>query len=544
MLAQGVIRPSNSPWSSAVVLARKKGGKWRFFVDYRPLNNVTVKDDFPLPNVNDMLEALDGAKFFSSIDAASGYLQVPLDEDSIPLTAFKCLEGFYEYVRMPFGLCNAPATFQRMMQNLLSARLYRGVLVYIDDILVYASSFEEHLEILKWVIEQLTEAGLFLNADKCRFGMKKVEFLGFVISEKGIHPDASKVEKIKTYPQPLNHTHLRAFIGLGSYYRRFIKNFAQVIACLNDLTTAEDFVWKAEHQEAFSKVKEAISVEAVCHHPDFTRPFILDTDASEIGMGAILSQVDGDGLERIVAVDSRKFYKAESKWHIREKEALGIIWGLERYENILLGCKFGVRTDHSSLKWLQEAKSGRLQRWALRLSPFGTFSIVHRSGEKHTNVDAFTRVFAESEALPDAAFVCSVQPAFTMPSAKEILEAQKDCKACQRLCKMGKTSLRDGIQGMGRHKQWRPIIPSTLALRIAKEYHESTIGGHMGARKLMSLLSRKMIVPAGWGNDQRGHPTLSDMSPTEASSAKARGHEVLSSLLPLAYGCDGLLWPV
>lgn len=498
MLAMGVIRPSTSPWASAVVLAKKKDGADRFCVDYRRLNEVTVKDVYPLPRIDDMLAALAGKKYFTSLDAASGYWQIPMEASSIPLTAFICHEGLFEFEVMPFGLTNAPATFQRMMNAVLGDLLWHKCFVYLDDILVFGSTFEEHLGNLRTVFDRMRQAGLLLKKKKCHFALSSLTFLGFVVSDHGIKTDPDKVAKLREFPQPRNTTEVRAFVGLGSYYRRFIKDFAIIASPLHELSTTEAWEWKPEHQKAFETLKKALLENATLAHPDFSKPFILDTDASDMGMAAVVSQVDEQGKERIVVMDSRKFSPAERKWHIREKEALGIIWGLERFKSILQGSQFVIRTDHSSLKWLQEAKSGRLQRWAIRLAEFGPLDIQHRSGVSHGNVDAFTRTFAMSELMPDDMFACPIFVQKSLfPTEDEWRAAQKTCRTCNRLKDTDMAVYREGILGLGRRNRWRPVLPESLAVETAKKWHIHHLGGHLSARKLLSLMSRKMILPRG-----------------------------------------------
>ena len=359
-------------------------------------------------------------------------------------------------------------------------------------------TLEEHNTNLRKVLGRLHERRIRLKPKKCEFAKPQVAFLGFIVSGEGIKPDPQKVDKLRNYPVPTNVKQLRAFLGLGSYYRRFIPGFASVAAPLNALTTEAEWNWTDECQKVFEALRTAIVEGVVQDHPDFSKPFIVDTDASEIGMGAILSQVDDEGRERIVMVDSRKFNRAESKWHIREKEALGIIWALEKFRPFVLGTEFVVRTDHSSLKWLLEAKTGRLERWALRLSEFTPFKIVHRSGVSHGNVDAFTRVFAESDCVPDhhvAGAVTLLEPIF--PEVKVWIEAQKEDKSCQRMRELCKTVKRKGLLGMGRRNAWRPILPRSLVKDVARRFHESILGAHLGARKVLSVLSRKVIISGG-----------------------------------------------
>lgn len=295
------------------------------------LNDITKKDQYPLPRIADMLSALSGMKWFSSLDAASGYWQIPVEERDIPKTAFLSTEGLFEWTVMPFGLCNAPATYQRMMQDILGSLIWTECLVYLDDVLVFGRTFDEHQERLHRVVHRLFDAGLLLKAKKCMFGARSTTFLGHVVSSEGIGPDPKKVEKIKNFPIPRNPKELRSFLGLGSYYRRYIKDFGRIAVPLHKLTEKDaTFTWAKEHKAAFQQIRDGISQAVVQGHPDFSKPFIVDADASEIGAGCILSQRDKEGREVPILMDSRKFTAAESKWHIREKEALGIIYALEQ----------------------------------------------------------------------------------------------------------------------------------------------------------------------------------------------------------------------
>lgn len=343
----GVIRVSRSPWASGVVLVPKKDGTTRFCVDYRKLNNVTEKDRHPLPLIQSYLAALEGAVYFSKLDAASGYWQIPLDEEAIPKTAFVCHKGLFEFVVMPFGLCNAPSTYQRAMQELLAGLIWQKCLVFVDDVLVFGRSWEEHCSNLREVLVRIRESGLLLKPSKCEFGLKKTEFLGHVVSDEGIGPDPAKVRKIREFPLMKCVRDVQAFLGLAGYYRRFIKDFAMIAAPLHGLTKlGTEWDWTPECSAAVSQLKAAILDEAVQAHPDFKRPFIIDCDASDVGMGFVLSQKNDKGAEEIVLVDSRVFTPAERKWHIREKEALGIIWSLEKSRSFVLGSKeLLVRTD-------------------------------------------------------------------------------------------------------------------------------------------------------------------------------------------------------
>ena len=503
MISDGAIRPSQSPWASPVVLVAKKDGDTRFCVDYRKLNAVTVKDAHPLPRIVDMLESLRGARYFTTLDAAKGYWQIPMDPGSIEKTAFSCSEGLFEFLVMPFGLCNAPATYQRAMQGILAGLIGHGCLVYIDDILVYSRTFEAHLETLRAVLHRCWAAGILLKADKCSFGRGETEYLGHVISSEGVRQDPKKMEKLRRYPIPTDKRSVRAFLGLASYYRRFVKDFARIAAPLHELTKDHtSFVWTAEASQAFTALKEVFSANLLLPFPDFESPFIIDCDASDVGMGAVLSQ-QVQGVERPISLESRKFTDAERKWHIREKEALAILYGLSKFRRFILGCQFTVRTDHQSLEWLFSAKSGRLCRWALAMSEYLPFTIQHRKGNMHANVDALTRDFAESEEMPDHATLCSAllnlaaPGPIPFPCTERLRRAQETDTTCQRVIAAKRAIFRDKIAGIGRRSAWRPLLPSSLVQEVARAYHSHPLGAHLGARRLMSALSKRYVLTNG-----------------------------------------------
>jgi transposase InsO family protein len=499
MLAAGAIRPSQSPWASPVTLVPKKDGATRFCIDFRRVNDVTTKDRHPLPRVDDMLEAMKGAKYFSSLDAASGYWQIPVAEEDVPKTAFICTEGLFEWQVMPFGLCNAPATYQRMMQSILGGFIWRFCVCYIDDILVYSRSFEEHLDHLRLVLERLKQAGLLLKSTKCEFAQRQISFLGHIVSAEGIRTDPAKVVKVEKFPRPTNPTEVRAFLGLAGYYRRFIKDFARIAGPLYDLTGNVAFDWKPSAEEAFKKLKAAFGREVLLHYPDFTMPFVVDCDASETGMGAVLGQKTSSG-ERPIAMESRKFTTAERKWHIREKEALAIKFALEKFRHYLLGAEFVVRTDHSSLTWLFKAKTGRLQRWALVLQEFLPFTIQHRAGKTHANVDAFTRSFADSECVADHMVFMLAPTKFQLPNGTELVEHQKKDQGYDALKAQSRASVRDGVLGLEEFGRWRPYLPASLIERVVRVLHEHPIGSHFGPSRIRHLLAQLYVCSCNVGH--------------------------------------------
>ena len=309
MLERKVIQPSNSPWSSPIVLARKKDGTTRFCIDYRKLNDVTIKDAYPLPLIQESLDHLSGAKWFSTLDLCSGYWQVAVEPSDRPKTAFATRRGLYEFSVIPFGLCNAPATFQRLMESVLRGLQFETCLVYQDDIIVVGKTFEEMIKNLSQVFDRLAEAGLKLKAKKCNLFASEVEYLGHVITEAGVATSKDKTQAIENWPVPRNVTEVRSFLGLCSYYRRFVPSFASLADPLHKLTKkGNSFKWTEDCQRSFDSLRRALTSPPILANPDFSKPFILDCDASDQSIGAVLSQ-NIDGTERVCAYASRTLSK-------------------------------------------------------------------------------------------------------------------------------------------------------------------------------------------------------------------------------------------
>ena len=300
---QGVIEPSSSAWASPIVLVKKKDGSIRFCVDYRKLNSITTKDAYPLPRIEDNLDALKGAKFFSTLDLISGYWQVEMAPEDKEKTAFCTKYGLFQFKVMPFGLSNAPGTFERLMETVLRGMQWERAVLYLDDIIVFSDRVEEHLKRLEEILQRLRAANLMLKPSKCHFFKRQVEFLGHIVSQDGVSTDPHKVEAVKEWPIPRRVRDVRAFLGLTGYYRRFIQNYGEIAKPLHELTEKNtEFVWTTERERAFQKQKSSLTTAPILGYPSAEEDdvFLLDTDASNCHIGAVLSQRQG-GEEKVIA---------------------------------------------------------------------------------------------------------------------------------------------------------------------------------------------------------------------------------------------------
>ena len=394
MLDHGIIQPSFSPWSSAPVLVTKKSGGKRFAIDYRGLNAKTKKDSYPLPQIADALDCFSGSVWFSKIDMTQGFWQIELDKESRKKTAFTTPQGLYEFVRMPFGLCNAPACFQRAMTCCLEGLNWEIALCFLDDVIVFAKDFDTHLERLQIIFRRLRDNNLKIKPKKCEFLQTEVTYLGHKVSKDGISTDPAKIETIKNYVAPKTVTQLRSFLGMAQYYRRFVKDFSLIASPLHDQVKkdAKTIKWGNEENAAFLEIKRRLASTPIMSHPDFTKEFIVDTDASNLGIGCVLSQII-DGREHVIAYNSHKFNKAERKWCTTDREFFALYTAVRLFRSYLYGREFILRTDHQALVGLvRKAKDlfGKQSRWWAYLSNFN-YKVIYRQGSSHANADGLSR---------------------------------------------------------------------------------------------------------------------------------------------------------
>lgn len=390
--AAGFIRPSKSPFGAPILFVKKKDGTMRMCVDYRALNCITVKNRYPLPRVDELFDRLQGARFFSKIDLRSGYHQIRIAPEDVPKTAFRTRYGHYEFLVLPFGLTNAPATFMHLMHQALRPLLDECALVFLDDILIYSRTLEEHERHVRQVLDILRSEQLFAKESKCEFFRTEVEFLGHRVGRDGVRMMEDKVQAIHDWPTPMSVRDVRAFLGTAGYYRKFIRDFSAVAAPLSDLTKdGVKFEWAEPHAQAFRRLKESIVQGPVLILPDPRLPFVVHTDASGFAVGAVLQQDQGNGLQP-VAFLSKKMADAETRYPVHEQELLAIIQALTSWRHYLHGGKFVVRTDHKSLQFFQTQPmlSGRQARWKDILANFD-FDIEYVEGKANVVADGLSR---------------------------------------------------------------------------------------------------------------------------------------------------------
>lgn len=403
MLDQNIIRPSDSAWSSPIWVVPKKVDasgrqKWRLVVDFRKLNEKTIDDKYPIPNITDVLDKLGKCQYFTTLDLASGFYQVEMNPNDIPKTAFNVEHGHFEFLRMPMGLKNSPSTFQRVMDNVLRGLQNVICLVYLDDIIVFSTSLQEHMINLEKVFQRLRESNFKIQMDKSEFLKLETAYLGHIISSEGIKPNPDKIAAIEKYPLPKTPKQIKQFLGLIGYYRKFIPDFARITKPLTHcLKKGHKITLDMPYINCFEKCKTLLMNDPILQYPDFNRPFILTTDASNVAIGAVLSQ-GPIGSDKPISYASRTLNDSELNYSTIEKELLAIVWATKYFRPYLFGRKFTILTDHKPLQWIMNIKepNSRLTRWRLKLSEYD-FSVVYKKGKYNTNADALSRIEIHNE---------------------------------------------------------------------------------------------------------------------------------------------------
>lgn len=529
MLDTGAVRESKSPWAFPVVLAPKKDGTARLCVDYRRLNEVSVRDSYPFPSISSIMYALGNATVFTTLDCSRGFLQIEVHPLDVQKTAFICHRGLVEFTRLPFGLSNSPASFQRLMDVVLGNAKYEFAMAYMDDVVVFSRTFEEHLEHLTIVLERMRNAGLTFNPGKVQLAEPKINLLGFVVDSGTLRPNEEKLRALTEYPCPHDVKSLQQYLGIIAFYRDFIPCCSEISQPLNHLLRkGVKWCWSEQQQSAFIALSKAVTENACLQLPDLNQPFVLQTDASDCGVGAVLLQ-EHDGLLRPVAFASQTLNSAQRNYSVAERECLAIVYALKRFDMYLDGATFQIQCDHLALSWLKRLQNpaGRLARWALTLQQYD-YTIVYRPGATNQIADALSRAPLPEEHVQEVpGLVAVVNTAQGPPdsrwgtsvSREDLLKAQHDDGLCQQVTAWLAESSPVNTKGDEQFDSYllssdglllryipqadddlssspfRTVIPRKLRKSFIRYMHSSALAGHSSGSKTYDKLSQIATWP-------------------------------------------------
>lgn len=511
MIRQGVIRPSTSAYASPIFLVPKnQGSDFRAVVDYRRLNEKVILESVPMPDLHNSFTWFAGANWFTVLDLNQAYYQIPLTEQCKHMTAFCTDWNLFEFNRVPFGLATGAAVLTRLLDNILGDLKLVCVYNYLDDLVIYSRSFEEHLQHLSRVFAKLQAAGLTVKPTKVTLARRQVSFLGHLVSGKSIRIDQERTKALRTLPPPRDKRGIAKFIGMVNYFRRFVPNFAQLAAPLNQLRKKEvRFEWGPAQEAAFEQLKTAIANPPVLGVPDFNKQFIVQTDASNAGISAVLLQ-ENEGQRQPLAYASRRLTDAELKYSVYECEALAVLFALEKYKFYLEHRVFLLETDNQALSWVlaRPRKTGRIARWAVRISAF-RFHVKHIRGTENVLADTLSRMFEEGQGTgPDGErdeAAVSLVVLGEVPQLFGDLAAQQDCDPelgpikRQLATGVGKEGylVKKGIlcKRVGRGGQMRICLPKVLVEPVFHYFHNSLLGGHLGTHKTLQKIKQHLTWP-------------------------------------------------
>jgi hypothetical protein len=493
LLEQGVVRTSKSPYASPAFLVPKSGGDFRMVVDYRKVNSKIVFDSYPMPSIEEAFEQFGGAAVFSVLDLNSAYFQIPLSRSSRRITAFCTPFGLFEFNKLPMGISVGSQGLSRVIDQLFADLKGRFVFNFLDDLIVYSSTMLEHAGHLCEVLTRLQNAGFTLNPDKVIIAAREIKYLGHVISSEGIKVIPERIAAIQKYPPPSNLRALRRFVGMVGFYARFIPNYSHRADPLHALKRkGAKFVWKEEQQVAFDSLKQALCEAPVLQVPDFSREFVLATDASDLAVSAVLQQRVGDRLAPI-SYYSRLLTPPERNYSVQERECLAILFGCEKCRTFLEHKEFELSCDNLSLCWLlKRAKDvGRLGRWVLRLAPF-KFRVKHTRGSENVVADALSRMYdgTRSNSVEMACATILESLPLVYSSLEEHQANDSFCENIKGEIRAGKSSVENFQIHKGllcfyprkaRRRRW--VVPTPLRPMLLKYFHDAVVSGHLGAHK-------------------------------------------------------------